>query len=181
MPFTEPHYPIPSNTMPQHYVPMGYAEQQGITGYCPMNACHNPNTTWHDSEPAVEKRQCVPLGNAKKHWESLGTIESAPDSGVSIEEDYRLPPEKRNRIHKWMEHSEKEAPHNIAQGNYGKPRTKHSFNAAAMHGTMHLAPVAQDPLMPPLSQPDSRNTIEEVSRRLSQKDVREKRKSHKNR
>ena len=178
--YTESHYPSPSNTMPQHYVTIGYVEQQGITGYCPVDSCHNPNPTWHDAEHAVEKRQSVPLGNAKKQWESLGTIESAPDSGVSIEEDFRLPPETRNRIHEWMELSEKEVPHNIPQGNYGKPRTKQSYNSS-VHGTMHLAPVAQDPLMPPLAQPDSRNTIEEVSRRLSQKDVREKRKSHKNR
>jgi hypothetical protein len=177
--FSDSHYPIPSNTIPQHYVPMGYAEQQGIAGYCPVDTCHNPNPTWHDSEHAVEKRQCVHLGNTKKHWESSGTIESAPDSGVCVEEDLRLPRETRNRIHEWMEHSEKEVPH-VPSGNYNKLRTKQPYNAAPMHG-MHLAPVALDPSMPPLAPPDSRNTIEEVSRRLSQKDVREKRKSHKNR
>ena len=183
--FPEHHYPIPSNPIPPHYVPIGYVEQQGITGYYPatVDTTHTTNPTWCDPEHGLEKRQCVPLGNAKKQWESVGTIESAPDSGVSIEEDFSLPPETRNRIYEWMEHNEKEVPH--IPGNYSKSRTKHSYNAALhgpIHGTMHLAPVAQDPLMPPLAQPDSRNTIEEVSRRLSQKDVREKRsKSHKNR
>ena len=176
---------MPSNTMPP-FVHTGYIDQQGVAGYYPTsveNGC-NANPTWHEPEAILEKRpQCAPLGNCKKQWESVGTIESAPDSGVSIEEDYNLPPETRNRIHEWMELSEKEVSH--MQGNCGKPRTKQSYNTGVpggLHGTMHLAPVAQDSLMPPLNQPDSRTTIEEVSRRLSHKDVREKRsKSHKNR
>ena len=176
-----------SNTM-RPFVHTGYVEQHGIAGYYPasVESCCTANPTWREPEGILEKRpQCAPLGNSKKQWESVGTIESAPDSGVSIEEDFNLPPETRNRIHEWMELSEKEVLPPTQQGSCNKPRTKQSYNAGMpgpLHGTIYLAPVAQDPLMPQLNQPDSRNTIEEVSRRLSHKDAREKRsKSHKNR
>lgn len=172
----------------QHYVPIGYVEQQGVAeaAYYVTNgdASHNGKPTWCEPGHALEKRKCVPLGSAKKQWESVGTIESAPDSGVSMGEDFHLPPETRNRIYEWMEHSEKEVSH-TPQRSYDKPRTKQLYHAelpGQARGTMHLAPVGQDPLMSPLAQPDSHNTIEQVSRRLSQKEGREKRtKSHKNR
>ena len=181
--FTEPCYPNPSRTV-QHYVHPGYIEQQGISGYYPVAVDNSHGNTWQESEHAIEKQHCVAMGNSKKHWESVSNLESAPDSGVSIEEDFSMPPETRNRIHEWMEHNEKETQH-IPHGNY-KGRTKQSYNAGGLsgqlHGTMHLASVARDPLMPSLGQPDSLNTMKEVSRRLSQKDASEKRsKSHKNR
>ncbi|XP_028395429.1 axin-1-like [Dendronephthya gigantea] len=182
--FQEPCYPIHPNSIPSYAMP-GFVEHQGMSSYYPasVDGSHNGNPTWHKPEHAVEKRQCaaVPLGNNKKQWESLGTIESAPDSGVSIEEELGLHPDARNRILEWMEHSEKEA-QLLQQENFNKPRTKQSYNNPSVSGPMHLAPVAQDPLMPPLGPPDSRNTIEEVRRRLKQKNVREKRnKTSKNR
>lgn len=179
-----------SGTIPAPFGHPGYMEQQGITRYYPaVESVDNTNPAWHGCEPEhfLENQQCAHLVNTRKQWESVGTIESAPDSGVSIEENLSMPPENYNRIHQWLEHSEKEVKQHLQQGNYTKnTRTKQAFNsglpASIGHGSVHLQPVAQDPLMPPLAPPDSRNTIEEVSRRLSQKNVREKRgKAHKNR
>lgn len=173
--FQEPCYAIHPNSIPSYALP-GFGEHQAITGYYPasVDSSHSSNPTWHKPEHAVEKRQCaVPLGNNKKQWESLGTIESAPDSGVSIEEELSLHPDARNRILEWMEHSEKEA-QLLQQENFNKPRTKQSYNSPSLPGQMQLAPVAQDPLMPPLGAHDSRNTIEEVSRRLVKREKRSK-------
>lgn len=108
----------------------------------------------------------------------MGTIASAPDSGVCVEEDHSLMPEERNRILQWMEQGEKEAqPLHLQQPavNTKNTRTKRQVPGQTDQGTLNVQPIAQDPLMPPLPQPDSRNTLEEASRRLTQKNVREKR------
>lgn len=190
--FPDPLYPVPSNQQISPYVHPGYIEKQhGITGYyAPVEPADNCNPVWHrscDTEHVLEKRQCRPLVgplvNTKKHWESVGTIESAPDSGVSIDkEELNLPPDARSRILQWMEHSEKETQQHAQQGNYKSSRTKQGYNTGLSgsmgHGSMHAQPNTQGILMAPALQLDSRSTIEEASRRLTH----EKRsKSHKNR
>ena len=190
--FPEPCYPIHGNTSVISQSSHGsYVEPcQVQAGYYPSNE-HADSVTgkWRLAENIVEKPQCVPpLLNTKKQWESVGTIESAPDSGVNMEDDINLPLDARHRILQWMEQGEKNSAQ-VQQTNYLKnTRTKHqTFNVSPPslpdHAGQHLQLIAQDRLMPPLPQPDPTNTIEEASRRLSQKNPREKRSKlhHKNR
>lgn len=184
--FSEPCYTIDRNcTAISSSSHVGYVEQCSIPGgYFPnTEPIDSASRTWRGCAPAPDiktsdNKQCTLLTNTKKQWESVGTIASAPDSGVCIEEDHSLLAEERNRILQWMEQGEKEAqPLHLQQPavNTKNTRTKRQVPGQMDQGTLNVQPIAQDPLMPPLPQPDSRNTLEEASRRLTQKNGREKR------
>lgn len=169
----------------------GFVEQCPVSSAYYQNAepIESPNGTWRgcvSDKNMLDNPQCAPLTNTKKQWESVGTIESAPDSGVCVEEDHNLR-QNLNWIVQWIEQGEKEATQ-LSQQTTAYPkhtRTKHASGHAVLtdQGTANIQPIAQDPLMPPLPQPDSRNTLEEASRRLAQKNCRERRSKshHKNR
>ena len=196
---------IPAQKLPESCYPIhgncsiiSSSSHVGFVEQCPMSSGYYQNTesidsangTWRGCVPnknMLDSPQCAALTNTKKQWESVGTIESAPDSGVSIEEEHSLQPDLKDWIVQWMEQGEKEATELPQQSpGYNKhTRTKHASGCPVVpdQGLVNIQPIAQDPLMPPLPQPDSRNTLEEASRRLTQKNSREKRSKshHKNR